>query len=464
MAMYDMFDTDDPFLLHGVNPRLASLVKSDNLANFVSLVSDNKESDSDSDSDSEYLPIGCVGLKNLGNTCYINSILQCLSHTNEFREFILCKKFFIDILINNFKTTDIKELESKYENSLTYQFNKLFKAIYSDKYENISPDSFRNVIRKIIPICKDSSQQDAQEFLQFTLDQIEDEVCYENKEIVITNTKLKELYDNYIKLDDSTKVDYLFSLNDEMRGAINYINYNKKYSIINDIFQNMICSTITCNTCGSTSKTYEALNMLQIDIPEDNKSDDSFLHMFSDKSNSEDDGLGGVNSDDEEHKSDTSSDESCDDDDISTQKCIDLFFSKEQLTGDNMWKCSKCNKFCEANKINEIKKLAPVIIIQLKRFKYNNYGGLEINDDEVYMNKNIDFGKYYTTEESTKYELYSVVNKHGNMHSGHYTAFCKNRQDDLWYNFDDETVTLVKDFNDDSSKESNYILFYRQIL
>jgi ubiquitin carboxyl-terminal hydrolase 8 len=44
--------------------------------------------------------IGTTGLKNLGNTCFMNSIIQCLSGTIPFARYFLCKLDFSHININ----------------------------------------------------------------------------------------------------------------------------------------------------------------------------------------------------------------------------------------------------------------------------------------------------------------------------------------------------------------------------
>lgn len=58
------------------------------------------------------------------------------------------------------------------------------------------------------------------------------------------------------------------------------------------------------------------------------------------------------------------------------------------------------------------------------------------------------------------YDLYAVCNHHGNMHGGHYTAYCKNSIDGQWYCFDDSEVQPVAD--EDVCQQTAYILFYQR--
>ena len=66
--------------------------------------------------------------------------------------------------------------------------------------------------------------------------------------------------------------------------------------------------------------------------------------------------------------------------------------------------------------------------------------------------------------ENNIYDLFAVANHYGTLNYGHYTAFCKNFDDDFWYEYNDRIVTKIE-----KEKEENvivspaaYLLFYRQ--
>ena len=132
------------------------------------------------------------------------------------------------------------------------------------------------------------------------------------------------------------------------------------------------------------------------------------------------------------------------------------FSEKEKLTKDNQWFCPKCKKFQLADKKMEIYSVNEIIIIHLKRFRNNR----KIDNFVEYPIEGLDLSEYLPNNKDEKYifDLFAVANHVGNLHSGHYFAYCKNCKDGEWYEFNDSTVRKIdkkKVVNDNA-----YILFY----
>ena len=154
---------------------------------------------------------------------------------------------------------------------------------------------------------------------------------------------------------------------------------------------------------------------------------------------------------------------------ITLYDCFEAFRTEEKLEKDNSWFCSKCKKNQEAFKKLEIYRAPNILIIQLKRFDCKSetmYEGLIKNKKNeslvVFPIENLDITKYVVEENSSKesvYDLCAISQHYGSLSSGHYTAYCKNQNE--WYNFDDERVTKVKDSNSIISKGA-YILVFRK--
>jgi uncharacterized UBP type Zn finger protein len=88
------------------------------------------------------------GLQNLGNTCYLNSIIQILRSLNSFR-----------IILKNSPTSS----------SLSDLFNQM------DSLQTVIPDKFINKIRTLNPIFCDNRPHDSKEFFVFLIKQLNDE-------------------------------------------------------------------------------------------------------------------------------------------------------------------------------------------------------------------------------------------------------------------------------------------------
>ena len=117
---------------------------------------------------------GLSGLVNLGNTCYMNSAIQCLSHTEELTEYFLTKQF-----VNDFN-------KEKNTSRLAKEWYKLLNGLHEENCV-VSPKSFHRAIVEVSNDCGIhfgfTNQNDVQEFLVFFVDGLHEAL---SKEVVIT--------------------------------------------------------------------------------------------------------------------------------------------------------------------------------------------------------------------------------------------------------------------------------------
>lgn len=133
-------------------------------------------------------------------------------------------------------------------------------------------------------------------------------------------------------------------------------------------------------------------------------------------------------------------------------ECLERYTRAERL-GANQYSCSKCgNTFQEATKQLSMLKLPPVLCFQLKRFEH--LASAQKIESSISFPLALDMLPYTTsskrrgvstpageTASSYLYDLFAVVNHEGQMNTGHYTNFCKSRNE--WLRFDDHMVTLA---------------------
>ena len=101
-----------------------------------------------------------VGLSNLGNTCFMNSCLQCVVHIRPLAEYFLDRSYERDLC----RTSPMK-------GQLAKAFGDLILEMYSSSPQSsVTPSSVKKVVGKWAPQFSGYSQQDSQEFLRFLLD------------------------------------------------------------------------------------------------------------------------------------------------------------------------------------------------------------------------------------------------------------------------------------------------------
>lgn len=184
--------------------------------------------------------VGFTGLTNLGNTCFMNCILQALANVKKLRDYFLTDKFRIDLNgSNRLGTGGI--LAEKFFITLTH--------LWSQSSETYAPYELKRVVSKHAPQFMGFMQHDAQEFLAFFLDLLHEDV---NRIIE------KPLFEtpNLDSFPDETIATELWKL-----------HKSRNDSFIVDLFHGMLKSKLTCPQCHQHSTTFDPFVFLSVPIP-----------------------------------------------------------------------------------------------------------------------------------------------------------------------------------------------------
>eukprot|EP00392_Amoebophrya_sp_AT5.2_P001261 g1263.t1 len=184
-----------------------------------------------------------VGLRNLGNTCFLNSSIQCLLSIPQLQTYFR----------ERFSEADLNERTAPLKGKLAREFSALLEEVRgssSSRSAVLSPASLRNLIIRYAPQFSGYSQQDSHEALRFLLDGL-----HEDLNRVKSKPKYCEMKD--IKgesVDDA---------------ALRWWRYSMSHgdSPINDIFGGQLLSETRCGMCGHKSWTFDVFLDLSLPIP-----------------------------------------------------------------------------------------------------------------------------------------------------------------------------------------------------
>jgi len=149
--------------------------------------------------------------------------------------------------------------------------------------------------------------------------------------------------------------------------------------------------------------------------------------------------------------------------------CLQLFTEPEQLAPGEAWYCPRCKTHREAEKQMSLWRTPLNLIIQLKRFSFKDFIYRDKIDKMVeFPVKGLDLSPYLTQEDGPAvYDLYGVINHHGGILGGHYTAFARcvdplqpESSEYDWRLFDDSRVSRVSE--ERVVTQEAYLLFYRR--
>lgn len=361
---------------------------------------------------------GLTGLTNIGNTCFMNTAVQCLSHS------IPLTWYFIRNVDSNpslspktyhpeegqkppyFEDLSNSSREIIEETSVLHEWYRLIRGIWK-KNGVVEPKSFHFSVQHLA-IKKNNTQfgggaqNDVHEFLVFLIDNMH---LAMEREVNIS-----------ISGTPKTQLDHL-----ALQAAKSWKSFFKdKYSVFVDLFYGQYISYVESvsdsELTPEQSFSYDPFCIMSVEMPTLDRP-------------------------------------------ITLVDCLQHFTKEEILDGDCKWysERDKCHK--KAKKKVMFWKTPNLLIIHLKRF---NPIGLQKRNDLVDIPHTLNLEPFCIGYDkfNSKYRLYGIANHTGNRMFGHYYAYCKN-PNGQWSNFNDSSVTPIK--QEDIITNNAYCLFYQKI-
>ena len=186
---------------------------------------------------------GLTGLKNIGNSSYMNTIIQCLSHCAD-----LVYYYISDLYIN-----DLKKIPKQNQlKNVSIAFSSILKKLWIEDNKSINPIDLRYAISQYYSWYNNNTQHDSHEFLLNLLNCLHEETNKEN---------IKGL----IKFYEEPKLESESDISASKRFWSLFKRTNN--SIITNLFYGQIRNVLKCLSCAYTQTNFEVFNILLLEIP-----------------------------------------------------------------------------------------------------------------------------------------------------------------------------------------------------
>ena len=185
--------------------------------------------------------MGLTGIINIGNTCFMNSAIQCLSNCFQLTKFFLTNLYLSEINTENKLGSGGKIAKS---------YKDLLKQLWKGDEEYVYPNKFRDIFIQYEKKFSGYGQHDSNEFLIFLLDKLHED--------------LNRISDKqYIEIKEKRENET------ELQASLRWWNFHLKRenSIIVNLFHGQYRNKVICCQCDKTSITYDPFMILSLPIP-----------------------------------------------------------------------------------------------------------------------------------------------------------------------------------------------------
>jgi len=355
----------------------------------------------------DYPHFGC-GIANLGNTCFINSALQCIARMRRFSEFFRTKEF---------ESNPGWATKPEHLKLMCREWEDLSDALRSPKSAHLLPHRFYKNFRMAAAVEKMewmiTGQNDSHEFMMFLLDILhrsvsvdmpEDMKCWIDKPSSRLLTSKENVTEELQKMSLSN-------------WATHYVK--EWHPKITEIFHGQFLTIISSNSTDERSFSFEPFSSINIAVPENESIE------------------------------------------YTIQECLDRHFTTEKMNGDSQWESPTKGKV-DAARATRIWKSPDVLILSIKRFTMS---GGKVRTMIKYPLEGLDMSPYCIGPSLHKknniYDLTGVVIHMGILFGGHYLCLCRNPGGN-WVVANDMTVKRLDPKSVENHRDAYTLIYQRR--